>query len=915
MTRDDWRYFWRKYRASEEMPIINRSTILIFIKIQVIFFTSILVLCYRYFYNKDNLIFHNLVKMSKVNKVRVSGEVAEGTGRNQHILLNRLITKIRNSLDLKEILHTTAKEIRTLLKIDRVKIYRFEADGSGEVIAESIKGKVLPSLKGLHFPAEDVPNHVRERLMKDRQRIIIDVKAGLKITNDLEDSQLNTSNTEELHYSRVDPCHAEYLTNMGVSSSFVVPILHHQSLWGLLSCHHSQPKQYVEKDVNMVQLLVDQLSIAIAQAELFRQAKQQATEEAIINHISYLLHTRNNSPKQVRQIVLAEMVTALQADGGRMYIIGETSGEPSLIYTHGVQPHIVGLERSPLWQNIISKKQDEIQVYYTNNIETESKLASLLSNFQETEIRSLLIIPLHYQQQCLGCLTFFRKQLETFTLWAGHHNQDERNNRPRQSFAVWQEIKQGETLPWTPQEIKLGKALSLHLYLAVLQQRIEAMLKHQASHDLLTGLANRSLFQQQLSLNLIDIRQHPRTSAILFLDLDGFKHINDTFGHAIGDIFLKNVADRLQSELSTGDIIARWGGDEFTFLIPTVNDSQEANQIAQRILQSLAQPFQFEQQEFYIKASLGIALAPHDGDDPETLLKNADAAMHRAKQLGKNQYQLYTSDIGSQVYRRLLLENNLYRAINRHEFVLHYQPQIDLQTGKMMAMEALIRWHHPEKGLISPLHFIPIAEETGLIIPISEWVLEQVCLQNKLWEKQGLPIVPISVNLSARQLQEVQLVNVIADIIKKTEIAPQYLELEITETAAMEDMNLTISILQDLQALGTSIAMDDFGIGYSSLWSLKRLPLNKLKIDKSFVRDVMQDMNDVAIIRAIIAMGHELKLKVIAEGVETSDQLEFLQSVHCDGIQGFFFSRPLTVEELTDLWQKSYNYGFCPLHW
>ncbi|MDY6806488.1 MAG: EAL domain-containing protein [Cyanobacteriota bacterium] len=876
----------------------------------------------------------------------------------QEMLLNRIVSKIRQSLEITEILQTTVEEIRMFLDADRVKIYKFAADGSGATIAESIKDRSLPSLVGLHFPAEDIPSHARERFIQARQRVIVDVASGLKITNELDSIETNDSPiTEDVRYSRVDPCHAQYLTNMGVSSSLVLPILYKKQLWGLLACHQKQPKNYSERELTMVQLVVDQLSIAIAQSNLLGQAKLQAGNEAILNKIGYLLHSPKDTA-EIRQTVLEEITKALNADGGRLYITKEPAGVEAQIYTAGVQPNLAVLEETDLWESIVrnetrgiseedidslpketilqaietnvaendSFEQFEESNYSTNkstfthlhaigDIYEEPELESLVPAFGETKIRSITIVPLKYQQQSVGCLTLFRNEVETDTLWAGKKDRDRRNRLPRRSFEAWREIKRGQTQPWTAEEIKLAKSIGIHLYLAIMQSRVEAMLRHQASHDPLTGLTNRVLFNEQLSFALASSHQRGEMLAVMFLDLDGFKQINDTLGHAAGDLVLKNVGDRLKGSVRDGDNIARWGGDEFTFLITKIDSSEDAAYIARELLESLEAPFHLDEHEFYIKGTLGIAVAPHDGIDAETLLKNADASMHRAKQLGKNQYQFYTTAIGDRVYNRMVLENNLYKALYRDEFRLHYQPQVDLETGKISGMEALIRWQHPERGLISPYHFISIAEESGLICRISEWVLETACSQNSNWQQQGFSPITMAVNFSARQFQQETLVKTVAKILQATKLQPECLELEVTETAAMQDMKATISILRELQGMGIKISLDDFGTGYSSLWTLKKLPLNKLKIDKSFIRDAIGDSNDMAIIRAIISMGHELGLKVVAEGVETKEQLELLRSIKCDAIQGYFFSRPLPADLVTQLLSMGGSYGFCPIGW
>jgi diguanylate cyclase (GGDEF)-like protein/PAS domain S-box-containing protein len=429
-----------------------------------------------------------------------------------------------------------------------------------------------------------------------------------------------------------------------------------------------------------------------------------------------------------------------------------------------------------------------------------------------------------------------------------------------------------------------------------MQKRIDDMIQQQVSHDLLTNLPNRMLFSERLSLALANVHEHGEILAVAFLDVDRFHTINDTLGYTAGDRLLQNVAQRLATCLRQTDIIARWEGDEFTLLMPRLNCVEDATKIAQRILNKFNAPFHFENQEFRITVSIGIALAPYDGEDAETLLKKADTALYGAKQQGKNNYLLYTPAMNIKAFDKLVLENNLHKAIDKEELLLHYQPQVDLNTGQILGMEALIRWQHPDLGLIPPNEFIPLAEETGLICRIGEWVLRTACAQNQAWQLAGLPPMRIAVNLSAHQFQQQNLVRTVAQVLQETGLDPRYLEIEITESTAMQDVNLTISVLQKLQAMGIKIAMDDFGTGYSSLSSLKRFPLHTLKIDQSFVQELTTSSNDAAIITAIIALGHKLNLQIIAEGVETSKQLEFLRSVKCEGIQGYLFSRPLSAE-------------------
>jgi diguanylate cyclase (GGDEF)-like protein len=886
-------------------------------------------------------------------KTSQAEEEIEGASLSaEESLLNRIATRIRRSLELPEILSTTVQEIQTFLSTDRVKIYSFHADGSGEVIAESIYNRRLPSLLGLHFPADDIPYHARQMFLKARQRVIVDVAAGRKMLSQLDCPSTGESLiSEDIRYCPVDECHIEYLSTMGVRSSLTVPILHQNQLWGLLVSHHAKPRRYSERELKVVQLLVDQVSIAIAQSNLLSRARNQAEHEATVNQISRILHSPLNSAT-TRQTVLEQAVKVLDGSGGRLYITADGMGQPAQIFTCGEKPNISQIEETPFWQKIIGFAKNEpeellscslltqnwgllktpmktnfypqnngeteevinqenpeskypvSQIHIITNIYHEPQFKTLIPAFKPTGIRSLLIVPLRYHQQCVGCLTIFRNEIETERLWAGRLQKDQRNTRPRKSFAVWRDIKKGQTKDWSQDEIKLAQVLGLHLYMAVLQKRVEDTIKHQASHDSLTGLPNRLLFNDRLSLELAHLHQAGKMLAVMFLDLDYFKNINDTLGHATGDLLLQQVAQRLQDCLRERDLVARWGGDEFTILLPMIQSGENAVNIVERILHVISAPFNFNDQEFYVKASIGIALAPYDGEDAETLLKNADAAMYKAKQKGRNNYQIYTPAIGDKALQRMVLENNLYKALQREELLLYYQPQLDITTGEIVGMEALIRWQSVEKGLIRPDQFIPVAEETGLIFEIGEWVLRTACQQNKLWQQAGLPSIRVAVNLSARQFQQKDLVKTIAKVLDETGLEPDYLEIEITESIAIQDVDFTISVLNSLRSMGIHISMDDFGTGYSSLWSLKRFPLDKLKIDRSFIHDFIGTPKDAAIITAIIDLGHALNLKLIAEGVETTEQFNFLRSINCDGIQGYLFSHPVTAQEATKILQN-----------
>jgi diguanylate cyclase (GGDEF)-like protein/PAS domain S-box-containing protein len=429
----------------------------------------------------------------------------------------------------------------------------------------------------------------------------------------------------------------------------------------------------------------------------------------------------------------------------------------------------------------------------------------------------------------------------------------------------------------------------------------EQELDYLAYHDALTELPNRVLFIEQLSWAIDSAERNGHMSAVLFLDLDRFKVINDTLGHSLGDRLLKAVASRVSGAMREQDLVSRWGGDEFTMLLPVITDIQEAIRTAQRIIATLSAPFAVQDSEYYITGSVGISIYPSCGEDTETLVKNADTAMYRAKELGKNYYQLYAPSMNEGVSEKLALEQSLRRAIEREEFTLYFQPQVDAEAKEIVGVEALVRWQHPERGLVPPGDFIPLAEETGLIVPLGEWVLKTACEQGVAWRDAGYPPLRIAVNLSAHQFRRSDLVSTIARVLDETGFDPELLELELTESVLIESEQQNIDALSELSRMGIRLAIDDFGTGYSSFIYLKRYPIAAIKIDRAFVRDVTVDPNDAAITESLIAMAQNLKMGVIAEGVETQEQCGFLTDHGCHLMQGYYFSAPLPADALVSL--------------
>ncbi|HWO96927.1 MAG TPA: EAL domain-containing protein [Bacillus sp. (in: firmicutes)] len=433
------------------------------------------------------------------------------------------------------------------------------------------------------------------------------------------------------------------------------------------------------------------------------------------------------------------------------------------------------------------------------------------------------------------------------------------------------------------------------------RKKTEKTIHYMAYYDALTGLANRNMFRDHLN----DVLSKPEHQllAVLFLDLDRFKIINDTKGHTVGDLLLKKVAERLKDAVQNDGLVSRQSGDEFIILLENC-EKNKAAEVARRILTLFSKPLKLDGEEFFMTTSIGISMYPSDGEDQETLVKHADTAMYLAKERGKNNFQFYNSCLDGLASRKMELESGLRKALEQTQLILYYQPQVELETGKIVGVEVLVRWHHPERGIIPPNEFIPLAEETGLIVPLGKWVLRKACEQNKAWQRKGFEPIPVAVNISVRQIQDDGFVDDVKQVLNEVGLQPQYLELEITESI-MQNIEKSTIILKRLKQLGLKLSIDDFGQGYSSLSYLKHLPLDSIKIDKSFVDDIMDHSNHGSIVKAIIDMGHDLKFEVVAEGIEQAEQVEFLLRNSCKIGQGYYFSKPLPAEDLEHLFHNT----------
>lgn len=558
------------------------------------------------------------------------------------------------------------------------------------------------------------------------------------------------------------------------------------------------------------------------------------------------------------------------------------TGEPAMSVRHEwTEADVPTSLEQPHWQN--RPYRDGLMRWYQAFLAGQSLCervqalpAAERSLLQAKGVKSILMVPIFLDQELWGSIGF------------------DDCRRERQ---------------WTQHEESILVAIAASLGGALKRQQAEHQMRHQAFHDTLTGLPNRTLFNQHLPLAIAHAQRAGEMMAVLFLDLDRFKIINDTLGHAVGDQLLQQATQRLTEALREQDVIARWGGDEFTLILPNLTSPEDAAKVAQRLASVLKPSFLIEGQELYITSSIGIALYPQDGRDMTTLLQHADAAMYQAKAEGRNTYRFYTTQLNSSASHLLTLEKYLHRALERDELRLFFQPQVDVATGRILQVEALLRWQAPHLGCLSPKQFIPVAEEIGLIVAFGDWVLEQACQQLYRWHQAGFTPLRMAVNLSSRQLQQRHFAANIAEQLARYNLSPACLELEITEMGMLLDLETSVATLQDLQALGARVIMDDFGTGYSSLSYLKQFPLQGLKIDRTFVQGIPDDRQDVAMLRAVMALSQELQLDVVAEGVETAAQEACLQSLGCTQMQGYRFSQPLQAADMTDFLQRHwYSY-------
>ncbi|MBA2690337.1 MAG: EAL domain-containing protein [Burkholderiales bacterium] len=667
---------------------------------------------------------------------------------------------------------------------------------------------------------------------------------------------------------------AAVAAKIGLHAAFAFPIFVNGVVCGVMEFYSREIRQQDDLLLRSVKVIGNQIG-------QFYQRKRVEARQAMEHVVTHLLAESATTAETMPKIIQTICET-LGWDYGAYWSLNEQSRSVSCIATW----HVPSLDGAADFVNYVRSKQFDVDILKTpkkdggfmrriwtngepiwvHDIEadTASKRALIAAKIG---LRSVFAFPIWIGQKIIGAMEFFSH-----------------------------DIRQ-------PDEILIETAHSIGIQIGqfCLRKQAEERIQYLAFYDGLTGLPNRMLFSQRLNHSLAQARRYKKMLAVLFLDLDRFKNINDTLGHEAGDRLLQGMAQRLSGCLREGDTAARFGGDEFVVLLEDIADFEQAANVARKLIRAAQSPFIIMGAEFHITASIGISVYPEDGEDSQMLMKHADIAMYLAKDRGKNNYQFYSAHSNAHSIERLALESSLRHAVDRKEFVLHYQPKVDLQTGRVSGVEALLRWMHPDFGIISPALFIPLAEETGLIVAIGRWVLNTACAQNKAWQEQGLPELCISVNLSARQFNDEGLLSDVAQALAASGLAPHLLELEITESMVMHNADNAVKLLTEMKAMGVSIAIDDFGMGYSSLSQLKRFPINTIKVDRSFIKDLMANKEDAAITRAIIALGKSLNLNVIAEGVETRDQVGFLHKYQCDEMQGYYFSKPVCESEFAKL--------------
>jgi diguanylate cyclase (GGDEF)-like protein len=672
----------------------------------------------------------------------------------------------------------------------------------------------------------------------------------------------------------------ELATSAGLKASAVLPLLRDGQPTGVMYFFFADGSGHLdEENTRLMGLIAENVSFGMAMFEREEQKDRLARMFSALSATNEAIMRAKTRPELFQRVCEAAVlggsftsttIALAKPDDEFLDLVATAGPDRERASSVKLSVDASRAEGSGLSGRAFRSRQPCI----SNDYLGDARTAHFYDTIRVSGSRSGAALPLLKGDEAVGVLLFFSTELDTFT------------------------PELVELLQRMAENVSFGLG---NFDRAEEKTRAEEHIKYLAMHDGLTDLPNRAMFAGLLNASIKTARRYKKKLALLFIDLDRFKVINDTLGHADGDTLLLEMANRLRQTLRASDVVARLGGDEFVVILPELAEEQEVAVVARKVLSAIMKPVMLRGQECRVTASIGIALYPKNGDDEQTLIKNADMAMYLAKEEGKNDFRFFSNDMKTQSIERLMLETNLRNALERDEFVLHYQPKIDLRTRKITGVEALLRWNQPDLGMLPPTQFIPLAEETGLIVPIGQWVLKTACEQHMAWQREGVSPICMAINLSPRQFQHEHLLRDIDETLAATGMPPKLLELEITESMVMQNVERAIDLLTQIKERGVRLAMDDFGTGYSSMALIKRFPIDTLKIDRSFIRDLPNDTDDKAIADAIIGLGKALRLTIVAEGVETTEQEAFLRDHACDEMQGYLFSRPVSAESIPAL--------------
>jgi diguanylate cyclase (GGDEF)-like protein len=826
------------------------------------------------------------------------------------------LSRMELAADILELSRLATTEIQRLSGFDRVMIYRFDEEWNGKVIAETSKSLQVSYL-GHCFPANDIPAQVRRLFLVNPIRAIADVAATpVPIVPEIGPLTRRPLDLTRSVLRSASQVHIQYLHNMKVQSSLTVSIIVEQRLWGMIACHHNKARRLDCFARSVCELIGQMLASQVAfRTETGALKARLAANKGLLKYMADL--ESSESLLHAERFQSAPLFDLFDADG--------------LMYREGA---VVSSQGATVEESLLIPVIGKLRDRSSRGIASSNMLSNLDPSAASyvRKVGGALYVGL--EERTGDYLLLLRREIVAEVTWAGNPNkavsEDGRGGlRPRASFAAWQETVRGRSRPWS--ELQLESARFLREQLLRLRgsrelsmanealaaentvrkkaeedlRKSEAHLIYTARHDFLTGLPNRMLLTERFGQAILLAERHGKKVAALFVDLDGFKHVNDSLGHPIGDKLLQSVAKRLVACVRGSDTVSRQGGDEFVVLLSEIGQSEDAAVTAGRMLQAVTETHLIDQHDLHVTASIGVSVYPDDGPDAETLIKNADIAMYQAKENGRQGYQFFEQSMNVRAVERQWIEESLRLALKRQEFTLDYQPKINLSTGEITGAEALVRWIHPVRGFVSPAQFIPIAEDSGLIVPLGKWVLREACTQARGWIDAGLHLGTMAVNISAMEFRDEKFLESVFTILKETGLDPRSLELELTESVLMKRADSAASVLETLRASGIQVAVDDFGTGYSSLSYLRKFPIDILKIDQSFVREITSPPCDTTIVTAVIGMARSMNLRVVAEGVETKEALAFLRSHQCDEAQGYYFSRPLPAQQFAQLLKTS----------